>query len=79
MADVPVNLIYTKDEAIVLFELLSRYCKEDRLSVEHEAEKRVLWNTMALLEKILVEPFDPLYLQILQKCRSAVVGNPNGG
>jgi hypothetical protein len=79
MADVAVDLIYSKDEAIVLFELLSRYFQEDRLSVEHEAEKRVLWNTLALLEKNLVEPFDPLYLQILQKCRAAVLDSPNDG
>jgi hypothetical protein len=68
MEDIEVKL--TKDEALVLFELLARYSDTDQLTVQDRAEERALWNLNCLLEKILAEPFSPNWLSILESARS---------
>jgi len=59
----------TADEALVLFEFLSRYSNTDKLTIEDQAEQRALWNLNCCLEKILIEPFDVAYKQLLQAAR----------
>jgi hypothetical protein len=46
-----VELKLTKDEALVLFELLSRYSDSAVLSAADSAELRVLWAVNCLPEK----------------------------
>ena len=53
----PIDIALTKDEALVLFEFLSRYAETDRLNIEDSAEQQALWNLTCLLEKALTEPF----------------------
>jgi hypothetical protein len=53
----PVRLELTADEALVLFDFLSRFSNTDGLAIEDPAEQRALWNVCCLLEKQLVEPF----------------------
>jgi hypothetical protein len=68
-----VKFELSKDEALVLFEFLARFNKEPRANVfEHQAEERVLWSLEALLERQLVEPFDPQYVTHLQEARDRV-------
>jgi hypothetical protein len=67
-----VKIELTKEEAIVLFELLARLEDMDALPVEHPAEERVLWRVSAVLEKTLAEPFDPEYKAILERVRQTV-------
>ncbi len=67
MDDIQITL--TKDEALVLFEMLSRFSDSDKLSIEHQSEERALWNLNCSLESILAEPFDEKYLEILQAAR----------
>ena len=69
MASETVSLDLTPDEALVLFELVSRYSDSDRLETVDQAEQRVLWNLCARLEKALVEPFDPDYAALLAAAR----------
>jgi thiamine kinase-like enzyme len=52
-----VNLVLSKDEALALFTLTSRFSDTDKLTIEHQAEKRLLWTLCCLLEKTLAEPF----------------------
>ena len=64
-----VHLRLTPDEALVLFEFLSRYNDTDELRLEDQAKQRALWNLCCLLEKELVEPFNPDYVKLLQSAR----------
>lgn len=61
----PVHLELTSDEALVLFEFLSRFDDEGTLTIQDQAEQRALWNLHGLLQKQLVEPFDPNYKALL--------------
>lgn len=65
--DVEIRL--TPDEALVLFEFLSRSSDSDEWRVEDQAEKGALENLVCLLEKQLVEPFDPDFAGLLQAAR----------
>lgn len=65
-----ISFDLSKDEALVLFEFLARFNKEPRANVfEDQAEERVLWHLEALLERQLLEPFDPSYAKLLQEAR----------
>ncbi len=65
-----VEVRLTQDEALVLFEFLSRYGDTGELQVEDQAERRALWNLCCLLEKELLEPFKPDYVELLESARS---------
>ena len=67
MDDIQISL--KKDEALVLFEMLSRFSDTDKLSIEHQAEERALWNLNCSLESVLVEPLDENYIKLLQAAR----------
>ena len=67
---IQINL--TKDEAIILFEFLSRFSNEDILEISDQSEERVLWNIQCDLEKILSEPFSEKYKEILEKDRDRI-------
>ena len=67
-----VQIKLSKDEAIVLFEFLSRFSDDETLKVADQSEERVLWNIHCDLEKILVEPFSENYKEILKKAREKV-------
>jgi hypothetical protein len=73
MANDKVNIELTKEEAIVLFEFLSRFNENDNLSrFEDQSEQRVLWNVECILEKQLSEPFRADYQKIVKKAREVV-------
>ena len=51
-----------KDEALVLFEFLSRINDNELKEIfEDQAEQKILWILEGQLEKQLVEPFKPDY------------------
>lgn len=64
-----VNLTLSKDEALVLFEFLSRFSDDEKLEIRHKSEEQVLWNAHCELEKLLSEPFDNEYSLLLEKAR----------
>lgn len=66
MREEEIQISLTKDEALVLFEMLSRFSDTEKLNIEHQSEERALWNLNCLLEKILVEPFKSNYAELLQ-------------
>lgn len=67
---VQINL--SKNEAIVLFEFLSRFSNEDVLEISDQSESRVLWNMLCDLEKVLSEPFSESYKEILENAHQKV-------
>jgi hypothetical protein len=72
-SDRTVRLLLSASEALVLFEWLHRVeGQEAALGIEDQAEQRVLWDMSACLERILVEPFDGNYHQLVSDARAAV-------
>jgi hypothetical protein len=66
----PVHLELTADEALVLFEFLSRFSDTESLVIVDQAEQRALWNLLCLLETQLVEPFRPDYRELIRLARN---------
>jgi hypothetical protein len=63
----------TKNEALVLFEFLARFNKDDRRELfEDQSEQKTLWIIEGQLERVLGAPFDPNYLNILKEARDRV-------
>jgi hypothetical protein len=52
-----------------LFELVSRLSETDVLDLQDRAEAQALWNVCCLLEKQLVEPFQPEFQGLLKAAR----------
>jgi len=67
-----ISIDLTPSEALVLFEFLSRFSDEDVLTLEDQAEERVLWDLCASLESVLVEPFAENYQELLDRARAEV-------
>jgi hypothetical protein len=69
--DDAVVVTLTSDEALVLFEWLHRTSDEDALhAVTIDAAEIIALDALcALLERELVEPFDPNYLELVDAAR----------
>jgi hypothetical protein len=67
---IPIQL--TPDEALVLFEWLSRFNENGDATFRDQAEQRVLWDVHAALESNLVAPLDPQYDRLLAEARGQV-------
>ncbi len=65
-----VHITLTADEALVLFEFLSRYSDSDQLNIVDQAEQRALWNLCCIFEKKSVASFDLEYAQALSEARA---------
>ena len=74
MAEEDVKITLTRDEALVLFEFLSRYSDDkEELRIIDQSEQRVLWDIQAMLESTLVEPINnPNYEERIARARAAV-------
>jgi hypothetical protein len=66
-----INITMSGDEALVLFDLLMRFNRDEVPCQIHcdEAEKRVLWNLEALLEKTLPEPLAEDYELLVRRAK----------
>jgi len=69
MTEEETQISLTNDEALVLFEMLTRFSNTDKLNIEHQSEERVLWNLTCILEKELIEPLKYNYAQLLHEAR----------
>jgi hypothetical protein len=69
-----MNLVLTSDQALVLFEWLSRLDERDELPVEDPAEEQVLWALHGQLEKALAEPFEENYHELVVAARGRIHG-----
>ena len=67
-----VRIKLSQDEALVLFEFLARYDEQESLDIEDRTEEYVLWTLHAELEKQLVQPLKPNYVELLSKARKSV-------
>lgn len=67
-----ITITLSQSEALVLFEFLSRFSDSEKLTIKHDAERRVLWDICASLEKSLAEPLDKDYQALLQMARDSV-------
>ena len=68
-----IDLPLTKAEALVLFEWLSNLDASTSAPPEGSPEQKVLWQVEALLERVLPEPLDPKYLELLEQARRTVL------
>ena len=64
-----IALTLTRDEALVLFEFVSRFSDTDELSIIDQAEERALWNLTCVLEKVLSEPFGADYKEVIRQAQ----------
>jgi len=69
-----VAIQLTPDEALVVFDWLSRFNESGDGTFRDQAEQRVLWDIQAALESSLVAPLDPQYDRILAAAREQVRG-----
>ena len=60
------------DAALVLFELLARFDQTDRFEFEDSAEEWARVMLHGALERALVEPFHPDYVNLLQAARARI-------
>jgi hypothetical protein len=67
-----VTITLSRDEALVLFEFLSRFTEQQQLDIRDQAEQRVLWDIQADLESALPEPLAHDYDQLVQKARESI-------
>jgi hypothetical protein len=72
MKDEQITLELTNAEALVLFEWLARVDSSKLLPFEDQAEQEVLWRVECMLERLLVEPFEPNYAELLAEARRRV-------
>jgi len=72
MEEGKVALHLSRDEALVLFEWVSRFNKTSAPAFEDQAEECVLWDLEARLESALVEPFRKDYAGTLADARARV-------
>ena len=72
MAQREVTVHLSPDEALVLFEWVSRFNKTRTPVFEDQAEERVLWDLESRLESALVEPFRKDYAEALASARGRV-------
>lgn len=75
----PVRIELSRDEALVLFELVSRFEKSENLAVAHHAEAVALWSLLALLERALPEPFCRDYPKLLEAAQQRIAEVQEGG
>lgn len=68
--DVVIQL--KREEAIVLFEFVSRFTESGTLTIEDQSEARILWNVCCDLEKALPESFLTDWLALLKQAQLAV-------
>lgn len=67
-----VTITLTKNEALALFDYLSRFNEQAKNeNFEHKSDQIVLWNLEAILEAHLPEVFQLNYLEIIEQARES--------
>lgn len=72
MSERKLGMELSNEEALVLFEFLSRFAEDEKLEIIDQAEKEVLMSVLASLERELVEPFEINYKEILEEARRKI-------
>ena len=71
-----ISIQLSKQEALVLFDLLARNESVNEFKIDDKSERMVLDNICSLLESLLEEPLAENYEDLLNKARANV---KNGG
>ncbi len=66
----PITLQIEESEALVLFELLSRFDNSGVVSILDSSESVALTNLLCCFEKLLSAPFDSAYAELLSAARA---------
>lgn len=61
-----LSITLTRDEALVLLEMLGDFRDEPVVTVKDQAERRALLNLTCLLEKAVPEVFSPNYGELVE-------------
>lgn len=61
-----ITITLTRDEALVVDDLLETFTDQPAVQIAHPAQRRALWNLACLIEKELVETFNPDYKERLE-------------
>ena len=72
MQSTRVKLELSSDEALVLYDWLTRFNQRDDTEFADHAEARVLFDLEAMLEKEIVAPLQPDYAALLAQARAHV-------
>ena len=64
-----LSIRLTKDEALVLLEIIGDFRDESAIQVRDQAERHALWNLSALLEKAIPEIFAPNYRELVKAAK----------
>ena len=68
-----ISVKFTDEEAIVLFEWLSKFNEAERPALfQDQAEQRVLFDLEAELEKVISQTFDSNYMEKLSSARQKI-------
>lgn len=67
-----VSLELSKSEALVLVDLLIRYTKNEKFTIEHEADNQIMYDLCAMLESQVPELLESNYKEKLNVARSVV-------
>jgi predicted DNA-binding transcriptional regulator YafY len=67
-----IKIELTSDEALVLYDWLTRFNQRADTDLADQAEERVLFDLEAMLEKALVAPLQSDYADLLAQARSNV-------
>lgn len=70
-----VQISLTADEALVLFEFLSRFEESSELTIVDQAEVWALSNLIGFLQEQFVPPFQQDYVEQLQQARKRLRDN----
>jgi hypothetical protein len=71
MSETNIKIALSRDEALVLFDWLTRFNQAEHPDLfEAQAEQRALWNLEAILDKSLVELLAPNYKELLDEARA---------
>ena len=66
-----ISLDLSKEEALVLFDWVSRFNEEEHI-LEDQSEERIFFDLEAILEANITEVLDGNYSSLLQKAREKV-------
>lgn len=67
-----IALTLSRNEALVLYDFLARFEDSDTLSIQDQAESRILWNLCSDLERSLTELLTADYFALLQEARDKI-------
>lgn len=67
-----IALTLSRNEALVLYDFLARFEDSDTLSIQDQAESRVLWNICSDLERSIAELLTADYFALLQEARDKI-------